>query len=298
MRTALIGGLMSGALLALSAAGFAQPPERGDKAPPPAGDSRPPRGAPRPDDDAGPPPGKAGPQRGREGDAPPRGKKTGPRAGGDEGAGGMRMQMGENVRQFAERVLRQFDRNGNGKLDGNELESFRDPQRVDANGDGEITLPELIARLSGMEGGMFGGGFGGGGFGGYGRGGFGGEGGFGGGPGFGMPGPPFGGPMPPDDPEMRELLKQDTELDRQSHDVATAFRRARGEERDKLKAELVQLVGKHFEVRQKRRELQLKRMEEELKRLRDAIGERNESRESIIGNRLREMIGEARNLDF
>ena len=73
----------------------------------------------------------------------------------------MRPPVGEEIRLFAERTLRQNDRNGNGKLDGNELEGIRNPQRADLNGDGEITLAELIAHMSGMAGNMFGGGFGG-----------------------------------------------------------------------------------------------------------------------------------------
>jgi hypothetical protein len=112
----------------------------------------------------------------------------------------------------------------------------------------------------------------------------------------GMPNP-FGEPQP-DDPEMRELIKQDAELEQQSMQLAHRVRDASGEERQKLRDSLADTVSKHFEVRQKRRELQIKRMEDELKRLRDEITKRNDARKTIIDNRLREMTGDPRELDF
>ena len=123
---------------------------------------------------------------------------------------------------------------------------------------------------------------------------------FGGGYGM-MPGGPgwmggFGGEG--DDPEMRELVKQDTEMDREAHELAVRIREARGEDRNKLKTQLTELVKKHFEVRQKRREHQLQRMEEELKRLRDTIAKRNSSRETIIDNHVKELVGDPRDLEF
>jgi hypothetical protein len=190
-----------------------------------------------------------------------------------------------------------YDRNRNGKLEASEWDGLRDPDRIDANADGEITREEFMAHADGPRRGDIGGR---GDFGGRGRSGFGGGGVGGRSGGFGgmMPGlSPFGEP-PADDPEMRDLLRQDMELDRQAHEMAMRVRNSRGDERSKLRAELGEVVNKHFDVRQKRRELQLKRMEEELKRLRDAIGERNESRSTIVGNRLQELLGESRNLEF
>jgi len=150
----------------------------------------------------------------------------------------------------------------------------------------------------------FGGGFGGAGGGGGFGGGFGGRGGSRFvpqvGPGL-MPGGPMMGGygmQPPDDPEMRELIEQDAQFDQQVGELASRVREARGDERTKLKKQLTDVANKHFDVRQKRRELQLKRMEEELKRLRDEIAKRNESRDSIVENHIREMIGEPRDLDF
>jgi hypothetical protein len=101
-----------------------------------------------------------------------------------------------------------------------------------------------------------------------------------------------------DDPEMHQLLVSDDELDRQALDIAQQIRSAKPEDRAKLKTELAEVVGKHFEVRQQRRELQIKRMEEELKRLRDAITTRNDWRGEIISKRVAELTGEVNPLEF
>lgn len=116
-------------------------------------------------------------------------------------------------------------------------------------------------------------------------------------PGFGGRGgdPDF---MRQQDPEMFALVSQDEQLEQQTAELADQVRRASGEQRDKLKTQLRDLVNKHFEIRQQRRELQLKRMETELARLREAIKERNEVRESIIQQRLTELTGEVKDLGF
>ena len=106
------------------------------------------------------------------------------------------------------------------------------------------------------------------------------------------------GAFEPDDPEMREISRKDSEMERQTMELATQYRSARGDEREKLKTQVSDLVAKHFDVRQERRKLQLKRMEEELKRLREAITKRDASTDTIVKNRLSELLGEPRDLDF
>jgi septum formation topological specificity factor MinE len=87
-------------------------------------------------------------------------------------------------------------------------------------------------------------------------------------------------------------------MERQTMELVAQVRRAAGDEREKLKKDVSDLVAKHFDVRQERRKLQLKRLEEELKRLRDAITKRDDSSDSIVKNRISELIGEPRELDF
>lgn len=299
--------LLIALLLALSVQGQ-EPREKKDGDRPPEGAAGGRRGEARPDDDR-PPPGPKGGKRGRGDERPP----------GPPGAG----PSPEEFRRMAEGFIHRLDRNGDGKLDASEWEGLSpDPKTVDKNSDGAITVDELVQfprwqvtgqGLSGKRGfsggigygeggisggrgeGAFGGGGGRGG-GGFGYGGFGGPmpGGYGGGPG--MPG--MGGPPPPDDREMQELMKQDAELDRQAMEMSNKVRRASGEEREKLKTQLAEVVNKHFDARQKRRELQLKRLQEELERLQGAISKRNASRESIVKNRIAELVGEPQDLEF
>lgn len=100
------------------------------------------------------------------------------------------------------------------------------------------------------------------------------------------------------DPEMAELLRQDRDLDAQTHDLSARLRSTKKDDREKLKAELTVVVTKHFDVRQQRRDLQVKRMEAELQKLRDAMTKRNESRNDIIKKRLTELVGEQSDLEF
>jgi hypothetical protein len=101
-----------------------------------------------------------------------------------------------------------------------------------------------------------------------------------------------------EDPEMYGLLAADMQLERQSGALAEAFRRAAPDDRAKIKTELTSIVNKHFDVRQKRRELQMKRLETELQRLREAIAKRNESREAIVAERISQLAGETKDLEF
>ena len=96
---------------------------------------------------------------------------------------------------------------------------------------------------------------------------------------------------------MYKLLKEDRGLERWTREVAIQYQRAPNKQKEVIRAELDGLVNKHFEVRQQRRLLELKRLEEELKRLRDAIDQRNEAREELVGKRVSELLGE-KELDF
>jgi len=100
------------------------------------------------------------------------------------------------------------------------------------------------------------------------------------------------------DPEMYKLLKKDSELERQTRELAIQYRRASGEQRAEIREQLKESVDKHFQVRQERRLLELKRLEAELKRLREAIERRDEARETLVGDRVLELLGEEDGLDF
>jgi predicted RNase H-like nuclease (RuvC/YqgF family) len=125
----------------------------------------------------------------------------------------------------------------------------------------------------------------------------------GGGGGYGIGGydPLFSGVafgVPDDDLEMRALIEQDMRLEHETQQLAAEVRRQPPSAREALKQKLAMLVQQHFEVRQKRRQLQVERMTEELERLRAAIQRRNESRQAIVEQRMRDLLGEPRDLDF
>jgi chromosome segregation ATPase len=97
---------------------------------------------------------------------------------------------------------------------------------------------------------------------------------------------------------MAEIMKKDHDLERQTFELSNRLRSAPKAEREKMKAELSEVVKKHFDVRQERRELQVKRMEEELKRLKEQVDARTKSRDDIIRRRITELTGEQTDAGF
>ncbi len=129
--------------------------------------------------------------------------------------------------------------------------------------------------------------------------------------GGGRGGPPSGGPgrMAPRfspfetelqrrDPEMYKLVEEDRQLERQSRELAMQYRGAPSEDREKIKQQLVDLVNKHFDVRQQRRTLELKRLEEQLQRLREAIDKRAKARSILVETRVSQLIGHEDEVGF
>ena len=93
------------------------------------------------------------------------------------------------------------------------------------------------------------------------------------------------------DPEMFKLFKADMDLEHQTRHLAMQYRRASSDDRPKLKAQLKDLIAKHFDVRQERRALELKRLEAELGRLREAMERRLKAREKLVEQRVSDLVG-------
>ena len=93
------------------------------------------------------------------------------------------------------------------------------------------------------------------------------------------------------DPEMFKLVKEDMDLDRQSRDLVVQYHKASHAERDKIKAQVVETVNKHFDVRQEKRALELKRLEEELQRLRESVEHRTKARKELVEKRVADLLG-------
>jgi hypothetical protein len=95
------------------------------------------------------------------------------------------------------------------------------------------------------------------------------------------------------DPEMAKLAEADMDLERQTQEVSDQFHRApNADAREKLKKELMELVDKHFEVRQERRELEIKRLEEQLERLRTSLKKRMDDRKVLVQQRIARLLGD------
>ena len=99
------------------------------------------------------------------------------------------------------------------------------------------------------------------------------------------------------DPELFKLLKQDAELDRTTRQLTMQYRQTvDADSKAEIGAQLAETVAKHFDVRQKRRALELERLEKELNRMKELFEKRNESRDKIIEQRLKELKGEEESL--
>ena len=122
-------------------------------------------------------------------------------------------------------------------------------------------------------------------------------------PGVMLPPPPPTGPfqnwdqMEKSDPELFKLLKQDAELDRTTRQLTMQYRQTvDADSKAEIGAQLAEIVAKHFDVRQKRRALELERLEKELNRMKELFEKRNDSRDKIIEQRLKELKGEEESL--
>jgi len=97
------------------------------------------------------------------------------------------------------------------------------------------------------------------------------------------------------DPEATGLAVGDRVYDFQSRELARELdeaRRVGDQERvEAIRAELREVVAKHFDIRQQLREQMLQRMERRLEQLRERVQERAAKREQLIDSRLEELVG-------
>ncbi|MEN6458955.1 MAG: hypothetical protein ABFC63_08485 [Thermoguttaceae bacterium] len=119
---------------------------------------------------------------------------------------------------------------------------------------------------------------------------------------IGMPGLPFPhegfASLEKKDPELFALIKKDMEFERQTRELAKQYRDASEADQPKVKEQIAEVVGKHFDIRQQRRALELKRLEQELQRLRDTMDHRSKARKEIVERRVSELTGHGDELGF
>lgn len=88
-------------------------------------------------------------------------------------------------------------------------------------------------------------------------------------------------------------------LNRESESLASQYAEATDdEERQKIKAQLAELVGRQFEVQQQIREEEVAQLEARVKKLHDLIEKRKEARRSIVDQRLEQLLREAEGLGW
>lgn len=94
--------------------------------------------------------------------------------------------------------------------------------------------------------------------------------------------------------EHREVA----ELERESRDLARDMRRAEGDERQELEAELRSKLDEIFEKKMEIRRQRVERLEERLEEERAGLSERADQKESLIDRRMQHLLGESDELEW
>jgi hypothetical protein len=95
------------------------------------------------------------------------------------------------------------------------------------------------------------------------------------------------------DPKRYEQLIQQQKKERRIRELADKYRQSKDEkEKETIKAEMAALLGESFDIMEQGREEEIKRMEEEVNKLKEKMKRRKAEKEKIVGERLKEILGE------
>ena len=90
-----------------------------------------------------------------------------------------------------------------------------------------------------------------------------------------------------------------SQLNREGELLASQYAEATDDvERQRIKAQLAELLGRQFELQQQIRENEVAQLEERIKKLRGLIEKRKEARQSIVDNRLEQLLRDADGLGW
>lgn len=92
--------------------------------------------------------------------------------------------------------------------------------------------------------------------------------------------------------------KEEIELDHKSKELVKQLGKAEGENKEKIKTTLTEVLGKQFDARQKRHQDEIEALEKQLKKLKDVVQKRQENRREIISKRLEQLGREAEGLGW
>jgi hypothetical protein len=99
-------------------------------------------------------------------------------------------------------------------------------------------------------------------------------------------------------PELFEEQMESRRLDRRSQELAEAYRRATGEERERLGVELKKVLETAFAARLRLQSKQLEAMREELQQQERRLEAREQSRERIVERRFQQLTGQGDDLEW
>ncbi len=109
----------------------------------------------------------------------------------------------------------------------------------------------------------------------------------------------FGGPQYPPDPRGHKLNQEEHELAQQAAELTRQLGEAENTgDRDKLKTQLGELLGKQFDVQRQRREQEIAQIEERVGKLREQLKKRSDARQTIIDRRLEQIVSDADGLGW
>lgn len=95
-------------------------------------------------------------------------------------------------------------------------------------------------------------------------------------------------------PEAFAEMKREREMEMRSFDLAQQIRKSTDDaEKEKLKAELMPLLGQLFDIREKHKDQEIDRLSQELKRLQEQVEKRRKNKDAIVEKRFNELTGEA-----
>ncbi len=96
-----------------------------------------------------------------------------------------------------------------------------------------------------------------------------------------------------------QLEQAHSKLNREGESLASQYAEATDDaERQKIKAQLAELLGRQFELQQQIREDEVAQLESRVKKLRSVIEKRKEARQSIVNNRLEQLLRDAEGLGW
>ena len=93
------------------------------------------------------------------------------------------------------------------------------------------------------------------------------------------------------DPDRYERLRREKQMESETQDLAARYKSTEDEsEKSRIRAELMELLGSLFDMRQLNREDEIIRLEKRLEELREAQVDRQSHKEEIVLRRLQELI--------